>query len=194
MIANLGDESLTAGERITQFLSSMAMSLPMVISGFASLYAALGSIGVLVGAISAAIPVITKVVDEMYVSAQEAKEALEDSVKEYSQGQDDLESLNNQLTDIQDKIKQIQDQGTITLTDAQELANLKAQNEELKAEIDNQKRLNELKAEQTNEDTRTAFKSGSFDMADRNVNYAGQDVDAAKAVGTANGVTESLLS
>lgn len=193
MIANLGDESLTAGERITQFLSSAAMSLPMVISGFASLYAALGPIGVLVGAISAAIPVVTKVVDEMHVSAQEAKEALEDSVKEYSQGQDDLESLNNQLTDIQNKIKQIQNQGTITLTDAQELANLKAQNEELKAEIDNQKRLNELKAEQTNEDTRTAFKSGSFDMADRNVNYHDQDVDAAKAVGAANGETESLL-
>lgn len=193
MIANLGDESLTAGERITQFLSSAAMSLPMVISGFASLYAALGPIGVLVGAISAAIPVVTKVVDEMHVSAQEAKEALEDSVKEYSQGQDDLESLNNQLTDIQNKIKQIQDQGTITLTDAQELANLKAQNEELKAEIDNQKRLNELKAEQANEDTRTAFKSGSFDMADRNVNYHDQDVDAAKAVGAANGETESLL-
>lgn len=193
MIANLGDESLTAGERITQFLSSAAMSLPMVISGFASLYAALGPIGVLVGAISAAIPVITKVVDEMHVSAQEAKEALEDSVKEYSQGQDDLESLNNQLTDIQNKIKQIQDQGTITLTDAQELANLKAQNEELKAEIDNQERLNELKAEQTNKDTRTAFKSGSFDMADRNVNYHDQDVDAAKAVGAANGETESLL-
>ena len=193
MIANLGDESLTAGERITQFLSSAAMSLPMVISGFASLYAALGPIGVLVGAISAAIPVVTKVIDQMHVSAQEAKEALEDSVKEYSQGQDDLESLNNQLTDIQNKIKQIQDQGTITLTDAQELANLKAQNEELKAEIDNQKRLNELKAEQTNEDTRTAFKSGSFDMADRNVNYHDQDVDAAKAVGAANGETESLL-
>ena len=193
MIANLGDESLTAGERITQFLSSAAMSLPMVISGFASLYAALGPIGVLVGAISAAIPVVTKVIDQMHVSAQEAKEALEDSIKEYSQGQDDLESLNNQLADIQDKIKQIQDQGTITLTDAQELANLKAQNEELKAEIDNQKRLNELKAEQTNEDTRTAFKSGSFDMADRNVNYHDQDVDAAKAVGAANGVTESLL-
>lgn len=193
MIANLGDESLTAGERITQFLSSAAMSLPMVISGFASLYAALGPIGVLVGAISAAIPVVTKVVDQMHVSAQEAKEALEDSIKEYSQGQDDLESLNNQLADIQDKIKQIQDQGTITLTDAQELANLKAQNEELKAEIDNQKRLNELKAEQTNEDTRTAFKSGSFDMADRNVNYHDQDVDAAKAVGAANGETESLL-
>lgn len=193
MIANLGDESLTAGERITQFLSSAAMSLPMVISGFASLYAALGPIGVLVGAISAAIPVVTKVVDQMHVSAQEAKEALEDSVKEYSQGQDDLESLNNQLTDIQNKIKQIQDQGTITLTDAQELANLKAQNEELKAEIDNQERLNELKAEQTNKDTRTAFKSGSFDMADRNVNYHDQDVDAAKAVGTANGETESLL-
>lgn len=193
MIANLGDESLTAGERITQFLSSAAMSLPMVISGFASLYAALGPIGVLVGAISAAIPVVTKVVDEMHVSAQEAKEALEDSVKEYSQGQDDLESLNNQLTDIQNKIKQIQNQGTITLTDAQELANLKAQNEELKAEIDNQERLNELKAEQTNKDTRTAFKSGSFDMADRNVNYHDQDVDAAKAVGTANGETESLL-
>lgn len=193
MIANLGDESLTAGERITQFLSSAAMSLPMVISGFASLYAALGPIGVLVGAISAAIPVVTKVVDQMHVSAQEAKEALEDSIKEYSQGQDDLESLNNQLADVQDKIKQIQDQGTITLTDAQELANLKAQNEELKAEIDNQKRLNELKAEQTNEDTRTAFKSGSFDMADRNVNYHDQDVDAAKAIGTANGETESLL-
>lgn len=193
MIANLGDESLTAGERITQFLSSAAMSLPMVISGFASLYAALGPIGVLVGAISAAIPVVTKVVDQMHVSAQEAKEALEDSIKEYSQGQDDLESLNNQLADVQDKIKQIQDQGTITLTDAQELANLKAQNEELKAEIDNQKRLNELKAEQTNEDTRTAFKSGSFDMADRNVNYHDQDVDAAKAVGAANGETESLL-
>lgn len=193
MIANLGDESLTAGERITQFLSSAAMSLPMVISGFASLYAELGPIGVLVGAISAAIPVVTKVIDQMHVSAQEAKEALEDSVKEYSQGQDDLESLNNQLTDIQNKIKQIQNQGTITLTDAQELANLKAQNEELKAEIDNQERLNELKAEQTNEDTRTAFKSGSFDMADRNVNYHDQDVDAAKAVGAANGETESLL-
>lgn len=193
MIANLGDESLTAGERITQFLSSAAMSLPMVISGFASLYAALGPIGVLVGAISAAIPVVTKVVDQMHVSAQEAKETLEDSIKGYSQGQDDLESLNNQLADIQNKIKQIQDQDTITLTDAQELANLKAQNEELKAEIDNQKRLNELKAEQTNEDTRTAFKSGSFDMADRNVNYHDQDVDAAKAVGAANGETESLL-
>jgi len=41
----------------------------------------------------------------MHVSAQEAKETLEDSIKEYSQGQDDLESLNNQLADIQDKIK-----------------------------------------------------------------------------------------
>ena len=47
------------------------------------------------------------------------------------------------------KIDEIQSKGTISITDAQDLANLKAQNAELEAEIKNQETLNKINAEAT---------------------------------------------
>ena len=171
----------------TGAISGLAAMIPTLISGFVSLQAAMGPIGLVLGAISAAIPFVVKGIDSLHTSAKEAGEALKESTDEYSSGLDNLDSLNTQLDETKNKIDEIQSKGTISITDAQDLVNLKAQNAELEAEIKNQETLNKINAEATNKATRQAFKSGTFDMASNDQNFYGTDVDLAKKRAQANG-------
>ena len=171
----------------TGAISGLAAMIPTLISGFVALQAAMGPIGLVLGAISVAIPFVVKEIDSLHTSAKEAGEALKESTDEYSSGLDNLDSLNTQLDETKNKIDEIQSKGTISITDAQDLVNLKAQNAELEAEIKNQETLNKINAEATNKATRQAFKSGTFDMASNDQNFYGTDVDLAKKSAQANG-------
>ena len=171
----------------TGAISGLAAMIPTLISGFVALQAAMGPIGLVLGAISTAIPFVVKGIDSLHTSAKEAGEALKESTDEYSSGLDNFDSLNTQLDETTNKINEIQSKGTISITDAQDLVNLKAQNAELEAEIKNQETLNRINAEATNRATRQAFKSGTFDMASNDQNFYGTDVDLAKKSAQANG-------
>lgn len=138
----------------TGAISGLAAMIPTLISGFVALQAAMGPIGLVLGAISTAIPFVVKGIDSLHTSAKEAGEALKESTDEYSSGLDNLDSLNTQLDETTNKINEIQSKGTISITDAQDLVNLKAQNAELEAEIKNQETLNKINAEATNKATR----------------------------------------
>lgn len=87
---------------------------------------------------------------QKYKQAQEeAAQALSDSLQEYEDAENSVKSLETQLKDCANKIKELQalaDNGTITLTDQEELDRLKETNTELERQLAVEKERRKLAA------------------------------------------------
>ncbi len=87
---------------------------------------------------------------QKYKQAQEeAAQALSDSLQEYEDAETSVKSLETQLEDCANKIKELQalaDNGTITLTDQEELDRLKETNSELERQLAVEKERRKLAA------------------------------------------------
>jgi len=92
---------------------------------------------ILIGAaaITAALAAIFYIMEKVAPSAENAKKSLEDALGTYNEETEKLSSLKDELKSVQDRIKEIEKLSPITLTDQQELINLKAQNAELQTQI-----------------------------------------------------------
>lgn len=81
---------------------------------------------------------LVKIVDALTVSLDEATNALEDAQNNYDTAKSQVESYSSQIKDLTDRINELQklaDNGTISVTEQEELDSLKAQNEELDRNI-----------------------------------------------------------
>lgn len=81
---------------------------------------------------------LVKIVDALTVSLGEATNALEDAQNNYDTAKSQVESYSSQIKDLTDRINELQklaDNGTISVTEQEELDSLKAQNEELDRNI-----------------------------------------------------------
>ena len=87
---------------------------------------------------------------QKYKQAQEeAAQALSDSLQKYDDAEKSVKSLETQLEDCSNKIKELQalaDNGTITLTDQEELDRLKETNSELERQLAVEKERRKLAA------------------------------------------------
>ena len=88
---------------------------------------------------------IVKIVDHFTTSVSEARENLSNLASEYKENVDQIESLNDELTTTQDRINELKAQGTLTFTEASELAQLERENAALKDKIDLLKIANQEK-------------------------------------------------
>lgn len=98
--------------------------------------AALSGIGGVISAhpilaVAAAIGIAISLFDAFTVSAAEARENLDNLRGEYEENENELGSLNNELSTTQNRIDELQAKGTLTITEQEELANLQRKNEEL---------------------------------------------------------------
>lgn len=78
-------------------------------------------------------------------STDRARENLSNLASEYKDNVDQIESLNEKLTTTQDRINELKAQGTLTFTEASELAQLERENAALKDKIDLLKIANQEK-------------------------------------------------
>lgn len=74
----------------------------------------------------AGVVIAVKVLDKLIVTASEAQEAFEKSVKDYEEGQTEMANIEQELANISDRISEIKSKGTLSFTDKSTLADLEA--------------------------------------------------------------------
>lgn len=84
---------------------------------------------------AAAIFAIVKLVGEFTVSLEESREALANLKEEYTDNENELTTLNDELQTTIDRINELQGKDSLTFTEAEELDNLRRQNTELERQI-----------------------------------------------------------
>ena len=114
-----------------------------------------GGIMALVGAFAA----LAAVQQYIRTSGQRAMSDLTESINELSDSSADLENAKNELSDINNQIAEIKSKGELSITDAQELSNLKAQSEELERQIQLLETRNKIAQLQAQQDAREFYDS-----------------------------------
>lgn len=109
-----------------------------------------------VGAAIAGIQALISWIDEVRVSLEEANEKLEQSSTEYDNVTSSIESMNSQLDELNNQIKEIQNSGELSLTDEEDLANLREEKELLEMQLELEKMKAEEAKRQVVEDSITA--------------------------------------
>lgn len=78
---------------------------------------------------------VVKAIDFFTESFEEAKEKAEDSRNAYENTASEVETLNSKLETTGKRIKELKAQGTLSITEQEELSNLEAQNEQLSRQL-----------------------------------------------------------
>lgn len=112
-----------------------------------------GKVSLTLFAVATAVSLVVHVVDELTVSAAEAKENLEKLKNEYSENETELSSVNSELDETKKRIDELQSEGTLTFTEREELENLQNQN----AELERQKSLLESIRDMKRSEIKAAF-------------------------------------
>ena len=100
---------------------------------------------------------IYKLIDYINKAGERAKAKMDNSVQEYTESNEELENLNNQLKETRDRMDELNSQKALTLVERSELDSLDQANKKLTTQIEAQKTLNKLKADQMMSDTENAF-------------------------------------
>lgn len=109
-----------------------------------------------VGAAVAGIQALISLIDKIDVSLEEANEKLDQSSIEYENVTSSIESMNSQLDELNNQIKEIQNSGELSLTDEEDLANLREEKELLEMQLELEKMKAEEAKRQVVEDSVTA--------------------------------------
>lgn len=103
----------------------------------AALYTLLPIIGLVVVGIYA----VVKVIQALYVSADEAREKIQKATEAYEEQTSALESLNSELKTTKDRIDELNSQDSLTIVEQEELKKLKQQEASLERQIKLQEKL-----------------------------------------------------
>lgn len=102
------------------------------------------------------------------------KDAAEKNIEEYEAQKNKVKELEEALGDVQNKIKELQDKGKLTITEEQDLINLQLQNDELSTQLAIEQELLEVKKKLVSDSNYDAImsddRSSSGTIA--NVNFA----------------------
>lgn len=154
-------------------LNAAASANPYVLlaSAIAAVVVALGTYAIAAG----------KTNDELLSSAEDAQDAYEAQTQK-------LKELENELDGVNTKIEEIQKKGTLTLTDEEELENLKEYNVELTEQMRIEQQIYDLKKQLAAENSYTAIMSsdekseGSISFVQKKLATYKNDVEAANAM------------
>lgn len=142
----VGESAIFAGQGVKTFLAS------------------LGPIGwafMAVGAISGAIALI----DKFTVSAEEAGEALTESIEKYKEFENELQSVEGELQTTKDRLTEllkIAEERKLSITEEQELIRLEAQNIALENQIELIKQKQALESKKIARNAETAHEKGTY--------------------------------
>lgn len=105
----------------------------------AALYTLLPIIGLVVVGIYA----VVKVIQALYVSADEAREKIQKATEAYEEQTSALESLNSELKTTKDRIDELNSQDSLTIVEQEELEKLQQQEASLERQIKLQEKLSQ---------------------------------------------------
>ena len=114
---------------------------------------------------------IIKLVDLFTVSLEESREKLAQLKEEYSNNENELKAMNDELKTTSDRIDELDAKDSLTFTEAEELENLKEQNAELAQTIALLEKEQQLKQEEL----RKTF----IDTMEKDVDKAGEYVQSS---------------
>ncbi len=109
------------------------------------------------------IELFIKLVDSWIVTTKEAKEALSDATTQLEETKSEIESLNSELETVQSRIKELKSMDKLSLTEEQELEQLRLQNNELERELRIKQELAKAEQEEVNKKAKTYFSKGHSD-------------------------------
>ena len=107
--------------------------------------------------IGATIVGVIAAIDYFTLSFKEAKEQLEKTTEELETVQSEIESLNNELKTTSDRIDELNAKDKLTIVEEEELKALRAQNDELKAQIELEKQREQILKNQQAKDALAAY-------------------------------------
>lgn len=179
--------SETTATGATVGLKNAFKGLSTSIKGFISTHSGLVAISIAIAAIAATV----KIIDLCTTSFSELKEKISDLKQEISDSDSNMESYKNQLDDINKKISEINQQGTLSITDENELKNLQTQRTELENLYNIEKARHDL-AQQDLENTVNDYLNKTSKSSYKKENYTqkqmkkGQfvDVNVSQAANT----------
>lgn len=160
---------IDAVDAFTKILTSLSMVLPLVANlakvvrsenvknaiqflatgaaagtgaaGVATFSAALYTLLPIVGLVVVAIYAVVKIIQALYVSADEAREKIQKATEAYEEQTSALESLNSELKTTKDRIDELNNQDTLTIVEQEELEKLQQQEASLERQIKLQEKL-----------------------------------------------------
>lgn len=141
--------SVVAG--LSEGFGAMATAAGLSSTAIAGITAALGPLAI-VAAVVAGVGIVA-----WFNSAKKAAKDAETAISDYQKQQEKLQSAENELQTIDDKIAEINAKDGLTLTDKQELKNLQEQRVEVEALTASYKELAKAASEQAAEAQRKAF-------------------------------------
>lgn len=110
-------------------------------AGVATFSAALYTLLPIIGLVVVGIYAVVKVIQALYVSADEAREKIQKATEAYEEQTSALESLNSELKTTKDRIDELNSQDSLTIVEQEELEKLQQQEASLERQIKLQKKL-----------------------------------------------------
>lgn len=146
----------TAGQAFGNGLSALIPQLSNVISAIGKFISLLGPAGIVTAVGVAGLAIVGGLVT-YFNSAEKAAKDAEKAIGDFNEKQQNLETAQSQLDTINDKIAEINAKDGLTLTDKQELINLKEQRAELESIIALKKQAALSSAKEAAPDIQKAF-------------------------------------
>ena len=110
-------------------------------AGGATFSAALYMLLPIIGLVVVGIYAVVKVIQALYVSADEAREKIQKATEAYEEQTSALESLNSELKTTKDRIDELNSQDSLTIVEQEELEKLQQQEASLERQIKLQEKL-----------------------------------------------------
>jgi len=142
-LKGIADDVKKAAGEYTGLKAAMAGAGKGAQSFVASLYSAVGPVGIALIAITA----LSAAYDAFGRDAAKAADALAEAKGEYEQSSAQLESLQDELKTTQDRIDELNAKDSLTVVEQEELDKLSRENADLERQIGIQKQLNKAKKE-----------------------------------------------
>lgn len=141
LVANLAKTVRTENvKNAIQFLATGAAAETGA-AGVATFSAALYTLLPIIGLVVVGIYAVVKVIQALYVSADEAREKIQKATEAYEEQTSALESLNSELKTTKDRIDELNSQDSLTIVEQEELEKLQQQEASLERQIKLQEKL-----------------------------------------------------
>ena len=141
LVANLAKTVRTENvKNAIQFLATGAAAGTGA-AGVATFSAALYILLPIVGLVVVGIYAVVKIIQALYVSADEAREKIQKATEAYEEQTSALESLNSELKTTKDRIDELNSQDSLTIVEQEELEKLQQQEASLERQIKLQEKL-----------------------------------------------------
>ena len=144
-------------------------------AGTMSFSMALKSALPLLAALTVGIAIIVKICNTIAEAEDRARERIDEATKSYKEQQSALESLNEELKNIKDRIDELNSQDILSITDKEDLENLQKQQKLLEKQVELQDKLAKAKQKTQAEIIRKNYKTGNKTLLE-GPNFKGMDL------------------